>query len=795
MNIQNWLFCFFHFMLFAGLGAQNIIIQVEGENRVPLIGANATLIFLQDSTIRHTTTGFDGKAIFHSKSLGQYSVEITYIGYSSLKTEISVEKGNSQFNIQLQENPLTLDEVTIVSRRPMLRQDGDKIIVDPTPMLDISTNVLEIMEATPGLFVDQDGGIYLGNTSPATIYINGREQRLGTQDITNLLRSLPPGSIQRIELIRNPSARYDAASSGGIINIVLKKGVKIGRFGSVQAGMNQGKEGNLFAGFSLYSTGDRSGWYLNTNVNRDAVQNDLVSSRSSAAPFLLSQESINTRKSSNGFIGGGYHLEINDKISFSYDGRISGNVTQSHTISENSMVSFENMPLSATTNLVDNESPFLSQQHDLNTLFRWDTLGSSLDVRFSFAHSTAKTSQEYRNEFLFPAMSADAGEGEWVNNRVFVQIQSDLTTFLPGKVNLEAGFKGSYMDFGNVSEFFRGFNGNPVPDSIRNNEYYYRETIGAAYVQASKTLFSDIVLKAGIRGEYTRMLGDQQIPTEAKFSVNRVDWFPYAFLSRRLVNIAGYELKAFAIYRKTLSRPSYQNLNPGIRILDQFNYESGNPALAPQFTHNTELNISMNDYPIFAVGRNQTSGIISNVLYNDPDNPALTYNTFDNVGSSVETYFRIVMGLPPVNRYFGVFGAQYNHLEYDGIYSDAPIVFSRGSWRLFTFHSFNLTKNTRIMASGFMLLNGQMNLIELGNIGQLNLTLSQTLMNKKLQISLFIRDVLRTMETPFILRQSDIVFEGERYADNQRVGMTLRYQFGIRKKDDQKKANPFQFDE
>lgn len=99
------------------------------------------------------------------------------------------------------------------------------------------------------------------------------------------------------------------------------------------------------------------------------------------------------------------------------------------------------------------------------------------------------------------------------------------------------------------------------------------------------------------------------------------------------------------------------------------------------------------------------------------------------------------------------------------------------------------------MASGFMLINGQMNLIELGNIGQLNLTMSQTFMNKNLQISLFMRDVLRTMVTPFTLQQSDIVFEGERYADNQRVGMTLRYQFGIRKKDDQKKANPFQFDD
>ncbi|MDV7392755.1 TonB-dependent receptor plug domain-containing protein, partial [Arthrospira platensis SPKY1] len=136
-------------------------------------------------------------------------------------------------------------------------------------MVSISSNALELLETVPGMFVDPDGGIFLNNATPAQIYINGREQRMSQQDMASILRSLPPGSIQRIEVLRTPSTRYDAASSGGIVNIVLKKGVKLGRFGSVNAGFNQGAYGDRFAGFTLNDSGEKRNWYLNANYNHN----------------------------------------------------------------------------------------------------------------------------------------------------------------------------------------------------------------------------------------------------------------------------------------------------------------------------------------------------------------------------------------------------------------------------------------------------------------------------------------------------------------------------------------------
>src|SRR4029078_3522570 len=136
--------------------------------------------------------------------------------------------------------------VTVTSQKPLMRQEDDKTIVDPENLAASSTSSYEVIEKTPGLFVDQDGNIYINSLSPAAIYINGREMKMSTSDIATMLKSLPSNSISRIEIVRTPSEKYDASGGGGIINIVLKKGVKIGLTGSVTAGCQQGTYANKF---------------------------------------------------------------------------------------------------------------------------------------------------------------------------------------------------------------------------------------------------------------------------------------------------------------------------------------------------------------------------------------------------------------------------------------------------------------------------------------------------------------------------------------------------------------------
>ena len=773
-------FSFYLLFSFGQTWSQTVVFTIKDKGGYSLPRANLILKSTIEGDSVLGSAEIDGTVTLQVQKPGQYQYEVSYIGYQSVKENILIKEQNTIIDVVLNEAVNLLNEVKVVAKRPLIRQDGERTIVDPEPMLGSVTNTLELLTATPGLFVDQDGGVFLGNSTPAVIYINGREQRLSSNDIANILKSLPPDNILRIEIIRNPSTKYDAASSGGVVNVVLKKGVKIGRFGSANIGFNQVKQGNRFGGLNIYDTGSKSGYYINLNVNKDAVIDDLTAERRSNAAFVLRQEGNTDRVSKNGYIGFGYNTELSDKWSFTYDGRVNGSISESTTDFINKTESFEGKELSVMQNLVKDRTPFIGHNHDFGAIFKMDTVDSNINFKISGGQSRNDGEQNYDNIFTFPLFPGISGIGETERVRRYLMSQMDITKQFSKTFRLETGLKSNIQKFESKADFrIKNGNGEFVTDEGRNNSYIFDENLLAAYGQISKNFTNKINLTTGARIETTNMTGLLSIPSDTSFKVNRADLFPYLFLSRELIKMAGYPMKGFLTYRKTLSRPGYQNLNPAIRVIDNFNYQAGNPGLKPQFTHNVEFKIGFDDVEVLAFGKNYTSGIISNVLYNDPVNPNLTVNTFDNIGKTDETYVKFVGALPPVFKYFFVMGGQYNHLKYDGLYNGAPISFTRGSWQFFTFHRYKITPNTMITMQGFLLIKGQRNLTELGNFGQLNFGLNQQFLDKKLTISLYARDVLRTMTTSFRLAQANILFAGEQYRDNQRFGATIRYNFGV----------------
>lgn len=194
-----------------------------------------------------------------------------------------------------------------------MRQEDDKTIVDPEPVALGSTHAFEVLEKIPGLFIDQDGNVYLNSTSPSAVWINGREQRMSSADIATMLKSLPPGAIERVELVRTPSARDDASGVGGIVNIILKKNVRIGLTGSVNAGFNQGVYGNQFGGFNLnHSNGGKSS-YLNVNLNGRNNFDQINTSRQLGTDSLLQQFSRTVLPGNGWYIGAGMNRELNKR--------------------------------------------------------------------------------------------------------------------------------------------------------------------------------------------------------------------------------------------------------------------------------------------------------------------------------------------------------------------------------------------------------------------------------------------------------------------------------------------------
>ncbi|TVQ10020.1 MAG: TonB-dependent receptor [Bacteroidetes bacterium] len=772
--------------------SDNLTIAVKDARKLPLPGATVHLVRLEDSVRVSGVTNPNGLVSFAQTKTGPHLVKISYVGFQPLERSLMLKKGEQQYAFELRENAISLDEVTVTARRPLIRQEGDRMIIDPEPLAAISTNTLEILESTPGLFVDQDGGIFLNSATPATIYINGREQKMSSQDINTILRSLPPGSVDRIEVIRTPSARFAASSSGGVINIVLKRGMKIGRFGSVNASINQGFYGNRTLGLSFNNGGSTVTSYVNLSYSDNNTLEELNASRFLRQDTTLMQSARTRRGSHQGYLGYGLNFEVGENADFSYDGRINGSLPQTLSSNSNTLFGPEDLALSLTQNKVENDADFFNIQQDLGFSYKLDTLGSDWDTRLSYTFNRNHTFQRYATTGLFPVNSYLSGEGDNRQQRYSVQMQSDLSWQLPWQVRLETGINFSWQEFQSEADYLLDFNDQSMPDPLRTNSFNYTENINAAYMQMSRELGWKVMLKTGFRFENTYMKGNQTIPVDTSFVVQRNDWFPYMYLSRPLFQIEGFELRAFMIYRRTISRPGYQNLNPYINFIDQFLYEVGNPELKPQFADNMELNISLDDMPVFALGRNYTRDIFSSVIYADEMDENIAVRTYDNLGKSRETYFRAIAGIPPGGRYFFAAGAQYNLNEYDGFYEGQPLSFSRGSWRFFTFHMLRIDSETRFTMSGFLMTRGQMNFYELNTFGMLNLGLNRTFLNKKLTVSLSARDVLRTMTTEFELNQGSIQTSGNRYVDNQRFGVSIRYNFGI--PDRQERRNMFQFD-
>ena len=771
------------------ISAQEVPVKFTavGTKGEPIGAATVTVVSATDSTVTITKLADSlGRVVLQLQQNSLYKIHASSVNYETLQKNITVKGEAPSFRLILQPQSKSLNAVVVTARRPLIRQEDDKTIVDPEPIANVSTNAYEIMEKTPGLFVDQDGNIYISSTTPAKVYINGREQRMSAADIATILKSLPPNAISSIEILRMPSAKYDASGSGGIVNVVLRKGIRIGLTGSVNAGYFQGRYGTQNIGLNLNNNNGKLSSYLNVQAAKRNSFDELITARKFTTDSLVKQDAVTKYPSYSYYVGYGLNYAVNDKWEWSYDGRVSYNINKSNSVNESIKQRISNGGISAQ-NLasIKNDAKSFSVTQGFNLKYKLDSLGSNWTTDLSYTYSPNNTDQLFSTTFVRPAIGTLYGDASIENTSRFGSAATDLSKKFSGKIALEAGLKATGVWFDNDNKYFNNLNGSHVKDNIRTGAYSYSENINAGYAQISKG-FGSVVLKVGSRVENTNMTGHQLVPKDTAFSIHRTDFFPYVYLSKNLMKIAGYDLRAFLIYRRTISRPAYENLNPSPRYVDPYLYETGNPALRPQFTQTYEANISVDERPIFAFGVNDTKDIFNQVVYQADSNKSQAYRTYDNLGKNKEMYFRGLGALPPGGKYFFVLGAQYNHNFYEGTYENKPLSFKRGSWRFFTYHNFKATSNTNVFVNGYLVTNGQLQFYEVSNFGQLNFGISQQLAKKKLTVNLFLQDLFYTNKYDFVLNQGSVNATGSRVNDSRRFGLFLRYNFGIRKKEEQK---------
>jgi len=772
---------FLSFSIFSTAQQYSILIKVLDAKNNPVGFANIIVVNKTDTTKRiNAISDSIGLAKINIAPKNTYQIKASAIGYKKFIKEYTLNE-QSSIAIKLTEDPNQLKEVVVKSTKALIRQEEDKSVVDPEPLAASSTNAYETVEKVPGIFIDQDGNIYLNGLTPAGVQINGRDLKMSTADVAILLKSLPPNAIQKIELIRTPSAKYDASGGGGLVNIVLMKGVKLGVNGSINSGFAQGKYGNHFIGFNLNNNNDKLSSYINAQYSNNDGYTITNTDRTISQDSVLRQLARAVSPNTSVNMGYGFGKTLKEKWDLNYDGRISQNKFENTTNNESYLHQISNNQ--NTGNLqsnVNNKGTTNFMNQSFRAKLKLDTVGGEWvnDVSFNFSNSS--TNQDYNN-LLVINNSNTGGKGDYGNDRNYFTFQSDFKKKALGLV-IESGIKTSVLNFNNHSDYTKIILGQTLADPFRTSSFKYIEQINAGYLQASKT-WGPVILKLGSRIEQTMMQGHQLVPKDTTFSLNRVDAFPYVYLSRKIIMIMNYELRGFLVYRKSISRPTYDYLNPFAKYIDPFLYEVGNPNLKPQFTTNYEANISVDDKPLFAYGVNETTDIFTNVVYQSPTNKQVSYRTYDNLGKSRETYFRIIGVIPPGKKFFAVLGTQYNRNDYTGFYEGKPIVFNRGTWSVFTFQSLKLDGLSTLTLNGFWRFKGQQQFYELSDFGTLNATINRQFLKKKLTITASYNDFLFTNNNHFEYHQGSQNATGYRESDSKRFGISLRYNFGFKPKE------------
>ena len=788
-DVRFFALLFFVF-LSAGLCAQkvNVSIKVTNKKNEPVPFASFTVIKRNDTLVfQQKNSDSTGIARFMLEKDVQYIIRITSVNYLPLEKGVTATPNHNFFSLIAQDLPKTLQGVTVTSTRPLMREEDDKTIVDPEPIAAASTNAYEILEKTPGIFVDQDGNVYLSSMTPAAIYINGREMKMSRDDVVTMLKNLPPNAISKIEILRTPSAKFDASgTAGGIVNIILKKGVKPGMTGSATAGLQQGHYGNQFFSFNLNNNDGKKSSFVNLNYSRRNSFEEIITNRFFAPDSELSQKAFTKYPGTAYFGGFGLNNSLPKNWDIDYGGSISYNNFNNNTENESAIKKISSDDtITNNLNRVNNNGYALNIRNGFEFTKKLDTIGSEWDNDVFHNFTENNSTQAFSTLYYSPFFINTGGDGTSDNKRNFFTVKSDLKLKLKRRITLETGVKSSLLRFKSVTNYFNESGGVRTKDIGRTNTFKYNENINSFYAQGSKTIGKNIIVKIGARLENTNMEGRQIIPSDTSFTIHRTDIFPYIYFSKKVMSIAGYELRSYLVYRRTITRPVYDQLNPFPRYIDQYLSEVGNPTLRPQFTTNYEANISVDERPLVAIGYNDTKDIFTNVIYQADSSRSVAYRTYDNLGKNKELYLRGLGVLPPGKKYFFVLGAQYNHNFYEGLYESKPLSFKKGSWTFFTYHQLKLDKRSQITLNGFIRIKGQQQFYELSNFGALNTSINRQFMKQKqLIVTLSMNDIFYTNQNDFSIQQGSVKANGNRKSDTQRFGINIRYNFGIRKKEE-----------
>ncbi|OQP49838.1 TonB-dependent receptor [Niastella populi] len=577
--------------------AQQITGNVKDDQGKSLSGATVALKKVKDSAlVKLAATNTSGQYAFTGINAGSYFVAVSYTGHvakSSAAFDVSGTGDVTAPEVVLVKATGQLKEVVVAARKPMVEVKADKTILNVEGSINsVGQDALDLLRKAPGVVVDKDDNLTLAGKNGVQVYIDGRPTPLSGKDLSDYLRTLQSSSIEAIEIITNPSAKYDAAGNAGIINIRLKKNKSYGTNGSINAGFNQGITPKYNGGFSLNHRNKHVNLFGNYSYNDNTNENNINLRREVLDTLFEQKSKLNIDNRSHNFkAGADYFLNRRSTIGIMANGSFSDMDMNNYSRTDISYI--PNKQLDRVL-IADNTNANKKNNINANLNYRYaDSTGHELNVDADYGAYRNKSDQYQPNEYRDP-------DNNYLYSRIYHMYAPTDIDIYSVKADYEQNFKKGRLGLGGKISFvesnndFNRYDVDPASgiknlDVFRSNDFVYKENVNAGYVNYNRQ-FKGFMIQAGLRVENTHATGRSRgikddngtlVDYDSTFTRDYTNLFPSAAITLNKKPMSQWSFT----YSRRIDRPNYQNLNPFEFKLDEYTFQKGNTGLQPQYTN------------------------------------------------------------------------------------------------------------------------------------------------------------------------------------------------------------------
>ncbi len=696
------------------------------------------------------------------------------MGFSSLIAFAQQAKTDTGFN-----KNKNLAAIVVTSKKPFIEQQVDKTVVNvQADITAIGSNAFEILQKAPGISITSEDVLNMSGKAGVNVMIDGRPTQMGSKELAAFLRSMPGSNIDKIELITNPSARFDAQGNAGIINIRLKKNKIKGTNGNVSLGYTQQQHYRSNGSFSINHRTGKLNAFANVGVNNNLQHttgniNRNVALGNLTKNFTNSTVDIDRNISANIRTGFDFYLNKKSTIGFLFNtnsNRNPFNTPGSTNISSNGKLDSS----LATTN----DNLYKNRRYNTNLNYKFeDTLGNELNVDADYTYFKNTNLTNLSTTYLDNASSKynfTANDLDVATNINIYAIKIDYTKQLK-KINakIETGIKLSNVTTSN-DLFATELAGTYMKaDTSRSNLFEYKENIYAAYVNFGQKI-KKFEYQVGLRAENSVVNGnsvDLRKATIKNPDTNYVNLFPSAFVSYKI-----NDKNMFAVsYSKRINRPDYQAMNPFETIYDIYTSERGNPYLKPQFTNNYELKYTYRYALNIAIGYNHTKDYSQTITTQTGEK---TTATQDNIGSLDNAYLNISAPLPITKWWEGYANITgfFNH--YKGKLPSGILNEKTFGLNYYIQQNFKLGKGWSTQLSSWFNAATKEAIFKTAAFGSVDFAVKKMILKEKGSVRLAVNDIFNTQRYHQTVQFGNMDFSYLRKWESRGVRLQFTWAFG-----------------